>query len=87
MRILALSNATSFFRPAARWLLAFVGVLLTATTAGAQIAYVQGNYTVPQSPQTTVNVPFTAAQTIGNLNLVAIGWNDHPGELIALSLN
>ena len=27
-------------------------------------------------PQTTVSVPFTAAQAVGDLNVVAAGWND-----------
>jgi hypothetical protein len=38
--------------------------------------YVQGNYAVPQTPQTTVVLPYTAAQTAGNLNVVIVGWND-----------
>ena len=46
------------------------------TPAAAAISYVQGNYAAPQSPQTTVNVTFTAAQTAGHLNVVAVGWND-----------
>ena len=40
------------------------------------ISYVQGNYATPQAAQTTVTVPFTAAQTAGNLNVVVVGWND-----------
>jgi hypothetical protein len=38
--------------------------------------YIQGNYAVPQTSQTTVTVPLTAAQTAGNLNVVIVGWND-----------
>jgi hypothetical protein len=38
--------------------------------------YVQGNYAVPQTPQATVTVPYTATQTAGNLNVVIVGWND-----------
>src|SRR5216683_650454 len=44
--------------------------------AAPTINYVQGNYADPQTPQTTVNVTFTAAQTVGNLNVVVVGWND-----------
>src|SRR6266481_7295478 len=44
--------------------------------AAPTIAYVQGNYVNPQTPQTTVNVTFTAAQSAGNLNVVVVGWND-----------
>ena len=40
------------------------------------ISFVQGNYADPQSSQTSVSVPFTAAQTAGNLNLVVISWKD-----------
>ena len=40
------------------------------------IAYVQGNYATPQSPQTSINIPYTTAQSAGNLNLVVVGWND-----------
>ena len=40
------------------------------------IAFVQTNYATPQSPTASVSVPFTAAQTAGNLNVVVIGWND-----------
>src|SRR5882762_8261535 len=48
----------------------------TTNGLGSAIAYVQKNYAVPQSPQAQVTVPFTAAQTVGNLNVVVIGWND-----------
>src|SRR5580700_277637 len=40
------------------------------------ITYVQGNYAEPQTPQTTVNVTFTAAQLAGDLNVVVVGWFD-----------
>ncbi len=51
-------------------------VSITVTNIAASIAFVQGNYATPQSPQTAVNVAFTAAQGAGNLNVVAIGWSD-----------
>ena len=31
---------------------------------------------MPQTPQKTVTVPFTGAQTVGDLNVVIVGWND-----------
>jgi rhamnogalacturonyl hydrolase YesR len=52
------------------WL--FPAVLFSAPT----ITYVQGNSAVPQTPQTSVSVTFTAAQAAGDLNVVAAGWND-----------
>ena len=48
--------------------------LLSPPPPGPQ--YVQGNYAVPQTPQITVTVPYTGAQTGGNLNVVIVGWND-----------
>ncbi|HZF25870.1 MAG TPA: fibronectin type III domain-containing protein, partial [Steroidobacteraceae bacterium] len=53
--------------------------------AHAAIAYVQKNYAVPQSPQAQVTVPFTAAQTVGNLNVVVIGWNDATSHVVSVS--
>lgn len=47
-----------------------------AATSGSSITYVQGNDATPQSPQTTVAVPFTAAQNAGDFNVVVVGWND-----------
>jgi hypothetical protein len=40
------------------------------------ITYVQDNYATPQTPQTAVEVAFNAAQVAGDLNVVAVGWND-----------
>jgi len=47
-------------------------ILLSAPT----ISYVQSNFATPQTPQTTVNVTFTSAQAAGDLNVIAVGWND-----------
>jgi hypothetical protein len=44
--------------------------------SAATISYVQGNYATPQTPQSSVSVTFTAAQTAGDLNVVVVGWND-----------
>jgi hypothetical protein len=54
--------------------LAVFGLLSQPPPAGPK--YVQGNSAVPQTPQTTVTVPYNAAQTAGNLNVVIVGWND-----------
>ncbi len=59
-----------------------LAALLTAclypsvSLAETKITYLQGNYAVPQSPQTTVTVSFTKAQTAGDLNVIVVGWND-----------
>ena len=44
--------------------------------AASSISYVQGNYSAPQTPQTTVSVKFTSAQAAGDLNVVVVGWNN-----------
>src|SRR6267378_205841 len=62
--------------------------LLGVTFGHAQsstIAYVQSNYAAPQTPQTTVAVPYTAAQTAGNLNVVVVGWNDSTATVLSLN--
>src|SRR5947207_8121696 len=40
------------------------------------ITFVQANAAVPQTPQSIVTVPFASAQAAGNLNVIAVGWND-----------
>jgi hypothetical protein len=57
----------------------------SAVAAAATPEYVQGNYAVPQMPQTTVTVPYTAAQTAGNLDVVIVGWNDSVAHISSLN--
>ncbi len=57
-------------------LLAFLTAGISGGTLAVPIAFVQSNSATPQSPQTTVTVTYTAAQTLGNLNVVIVGWND-----------
>ena len=45
-------------------------------TVPTTITYVQGNSATPQPPQTSVVIPYTAAQAAGDLNVIAVGWND-----------
>jgi hypothetical protein len=40
------------------------------------ISFIQGNSADPQTPQLTVTVPYAAAQRVGDLNVVVVGWND-----------
>ena len=56
--------------------------VVVGTTA---ITYVQGNYATPQAAQTTVNVAYTAAQAIGDLNVVVAGWNDSTAVVSAVT--
>lgn len=53
--------------------------------AAPTITYVQGNYAMPQTPQTTVNVTFTAAQVVGDLNVIAVGCNGSTGTVTAVT--
>jgi hypothetical protein len=48
----------------------------SAPSTGGPITFVQGNFNTPQSSPTSVVVPYTAAQSAGNLNVVVVGWND-----------
>jgi hypothetical protein len=47
--------------------------------------FVQQNYVTPQSPQTQVAVAYPGAQTAGNANLLAIGWDDTSASISAVS--
>ena len=49
--------------------------------AEAQPLFVQLAYTCPQTPQSEVAVAYTNAQTAGNLNILAIGWNDQGAKI------
>ncbi|HET7539704.1 MAG TPA: fibronectin type III domain-containing protein, partial [Polyangiaceae bacterium] len=59
----------------------------TAATPGvaANPAYVQGNYADPQGPSSMVSVAYTQAQLTGDLNVVAIGWNDTSATINSVS--
>jgi hypothetical protein len=62
-------------------------VAVTVNNAGgtATIQFVQGNYAVPQTPPTVVNVSFPGAQGVGNLNVVAVGWNDSTATVTSVT--
>ncbi len=63
----------------------------SATTAagGTPVtpAFKQTNNAVPQTPVSTVNVTFTAAQSAGDLNVVAIGWYDTTSQVLSVTDN
>lgn len=65
----------------------YSNVASAATTAAPPpaIAFVQGNYATPQTPQSTVAVTFTLAQGAGNLNVIIIGWNDSTATLSSVT--
>jgi hypothetical protein len=43
------------------------------------------NSAVPQTPQSSVSVSYTAAQTAGNLDVVVVGWNDSTAVVNAVT--
>ncbi len=51
----------------------------------ASIAFVQVNYATPQTAVSAVSVPFTAAQTAGNLSVVVVGWNDAVAQVASVA--
>ncbi len=61
----------------------------TATTgSGTQppaIAFVQRNYATPQSAQAHVTVPYTGAQSAGDLNVVVVSWGDSTATIGTLT--
>ena len=66
----------SFLRRGLLIALAIVISYALAAQAQAAITFIQQDYATPQSPQSTVPVTFTSAQTAGNVNVVVVGWND-----------
>ncbi len=44
--------------------------------APAPISFVQVTSTTPQTPQTTVTLAYTGAQSAGDTNIVVVGWSD-----------
>jgi chitodextrinase len=49
---------------------------LLVTTHAPAPSFVQQSYATPQSPQSVVSASYPGAQTAGDTNIVAIGWND-----------
>lgn len=67
--------------------LMIVGFLAVEAQAQTSISYLQGNYAVPQTPQSVVNVAFAGAQTAGSLNVVVIGWDDATSQVVSVTDN
>ena len=57
----------------------------TTTAAATAITFVQINSATPTSPVSSVAVPFTAAQSAGNLIVVAVGWNDVTNSVVSIA--
>ena len=46
-------------------------------------AFIQSNYAVPKSQQSTVSVAYLKAQVAGDLNVVIVGWSDRTASIVA----
>ena len=57
----------------------------TYTSASSSIAFVQAKAATPQTPASTVSVTYPLSQTAGNLNIVAVGWNDSTSSVSSIS--
>lgn len=44
----------------------------------------QQNFSTPQTPQSQVSVACSGAQTAGNANIAAVGWNDTNADIVSI---
>ena len=62
---------------------------VTVTVANAVVvtppAFVQVKAATPQTSQSSVGVTYTGAQTAGNTNIVAIGWNNATSNITSVT--
>jgi hypothetical protein len=61
------------------------GYTFTSSTGGGPIGFVQVKAATPQTPSSSVAVTYPVAQTAGNLNIVAVGWNDTTSTVSSIS--
>ena len=57
---------------------------LVVTTSGPRPALEQESYATPQTPQSQVSATYVQAQTAGDANLLAIGWNDTTASITSV---
>jgi hypothetical protein len=53
-----------------------IATICFSSPGAPSISFVQVNYAAPQGSNTQVNVPYKNAQAAGDLNVIAVGWND-----------
>ena len=72
------ANGAAILRPVSLLALAVaLSGIVPGVRAQAQApAFVQANAAPQVASQAVVTVPFTAAQSAGNLNVVVVGWHD-----------
>src|SRR5579872_5180032 len=59
--------------------------LFSVDGSAQSIAYVQSASSVPQAPQTSVTLAYTAAQSAGDLNVVAVGWTGPTTHVLSVA--
>ena len=60
-------------------------VTVTVANAAAPPAFVQVKAATPQTNQSSVAVTYTGAQTAGNTNILAIGWNNATSNITSVT--
>jgi chitodextrinase len=60
-------------------------VIATTAPTPAVPAFVQQKYATPQSAQSSVAALYSGAQTAGNTNILAIGWNDITSSIASVT--
>src|SRR2546425_973340 len=84
-RMILCARVVSRWRCFCTRLAIFVCWVLSVAQASAAITYVQGNSATPQTPQTAVPVTFTGAQNVGDLNVIAVAWNDSTATVASVT--
>ena len=69
----------------ASFLAALASLLLASSALAVTPNFIQGNYAVPQTPQSRVTVSFSGAQSAGDLNVVVVGWGDASSQVSSVS--
>jgi len=49
-----------------------------------QPKFVQQSFSTPQTPQSQISAAYSSAQTAGNVNIVAVGWNDTNASIVSI---
>jgi glucose/arabinose dehydrogenase/chitodextrinase len=66
-------------------LLVVAGLLSYSSLVSSAAVFVQQNYATPQSPQSSVSVTYNSGQTLGNTNVLVIGWNDATSNITSVT--
>ena len=66
-------------------LAALAAFFLAASAQAATPNFIQANDAVPQTPQSKVTVVFSAAQRLGDLNVVIVGWGDATSQVSSVT--